>query len=83
MLKVAMIAPGPEKDGVKKYTDFLVDELNDRVELDRIELFRTVSLLKALILSYRVSGYDVVHVQFTPEWWGNIFGYFWGSHLIP
>ncbi|MFB6159462.1 MAG: hypothetical protein ABEJ95_07465, partial [Candidatus Nanohalobium sp.] len=82
-MKTAMISPGQERDGVKKYTDFLADKLEGRIELDRIKLFETITLLKTLKLSWKMSDYDAVHVQFTPEWWGNIFGYFWGSHLIP
>jgi glycosyltransferase involved in cell wall biosynthesis len=81
-VRVAMIAPGQEKDGIKKYTDYLTEELDAEVDLERLSLSNTVDIFDVMKLSRESAKYDVVHIQYTPEWWGNIFGYFWGAQLI-
>ena len=76
-----MIAPSVEKDGLAKYTDFLIDELEKETDIEILGIEGTLSLPEILNLARKASEYDVVHVQYTPEFWGNIFGYFWGSYF--
>lgn len=76
-----MIAPDIEKDGISKYTDFLMSELEKEIDIELLGIEKRQSLTDILRLAKKASKYDIIHVQYTPEFWGNIFGYFWGSYF--
>ncbi|MFB6187501.1 MAG: glycosyltransferase, partial [Halobacteriaceae archaeon] len=82
-MEIVMISPDVEKDGVAKYTGFLSEKLEKLVDIDELGIESVLSLSETLKLSWKASEYDLTHIQFTPSWWGNIFGYFWGSYMIP
>lgn len=82
---ICILSPWNTTGGVSWYTEKLAENLSNQdisVDILKMEENKDLGALQYYKLGKFLSDrYDLLHYQYTPGWYGNIAGYFWGLYL--